>query len=119
MGTKFITDEFERAININVIDATFPKLLEKHKQILSSYMYGVIQMIAICHGFYKERDKFELKLRQNSYKDLRWLLTFLLPYIDQNKVKMSELTDLEELYTLRYDTVDSEVRKKVQEYNVE
>lgn len=119
MATKFISDEFERAININVIDATFPKLQQKQKDMLAQYLYGAVQMIASSYGFYKDRDNFDIKLRQNSYKDLRWLLTFLIPYVDQNKKTLRDLTDLDDLYSLRYDTVSQDIRQKVSELKVE
>lgn len=119
MATKFISDEFERAININVVDVTFPRLQQKQKDMLAGYLYGAIQMIASCYGFYKDRDNFDVKLRQNAYKDLRWLLTFLIPYVDQSRRTLHDLTDLEELYSLRYDTVSQETRQRALELKIE
>src|SRR5271170_2984104 len=102
MTTKFITEEFEYAIRSNVVERTFPKLGQKQIELLTSYLYGMTQMIATCYDFYKDRDNFYLKLKQNSYRDLRWLLTQLIPYIDQNRKRMSDLSDLDQLYSLRY-----------------
>jgi hypothetical protein len=119
MATKFISDEFEKAININVIDATFPKLPQKQKDMLGQYLYGVIQMIASSYDFYKNQDNFDIKLRQNSYKDLRWLVTFLIPHVDQSKRTLRDLTDLEELYSLRYDTMSQDIKQKILELKVE
>jgi hypothetical protein len=98
---------------------TFPKLNAPQQNILLKYLYGLIQMIAICYNFYDDRNKFITKLTQNSYKDLRWLLTFLLPYIDQSQKTMTELTDLSELYTLRYDVISEETKQKIRETKIE
>ena len=115
----FITDNFEKEININIVNATFPKLQQKQRDLLAQYLYGAIQMIASCYGFYEDRDNFDIKLRQNSYKDLRWLLTFLIPYVDQNRRTLRDLSDLEELYSLRYDEVSSDIKQRALELKVE
>lgn len=119
MTTKFLSDEFERAIKINVVEKTFPKLREDHVEMLTTYLYGIVQMIATCYDFYRDRKNFDIKLRQNSYKDLRWLLTYLLPYINQSKKPASELRDLEELYSLRYDETDQKTKELVTEKRIE
>lgn len=113
MTTKFILNEFEHAIYINVIEKTFPKLIQKHKNLLNHYFYGLVQFIASSYEFYNNSDKFQKKLRQNNFKDLRWLLTYLIPYIDQSKKTMSDIEDLNDLYSLRYDKIPNTVREKV------
>jgi hypothetical protein len=119
MTTKFVTDEFERAIKTNIVQKTFPRLVQNQIEMLASYLYGILQMLATCHDFYNDRDNFNLKLKQNSYKDLRWILTYLLPYIDQTKKSTSELTDLEQLYSLRYDQVSSDIKALAYEKHVD
>ena len=119
MSTKFISDEFEKAIIINVIDVTFQKLNQKQKNMLTRYLYGAIQMIASCYDFYSDLENFDKKLRQNDYKDLRWLITFLIPYVDQSRRSLCDLTDLEELYSLRYDTVSQEIKQRVSDLKIE
>lgn len=100
----FITDELENTISLSVIDSMIPRLIDQHKKILQKYLYGAIQMIASCYDFYENIEAFHFKLVQNDSRDLKWLLTCILPFIDQSKKSMSELTSLEELYSLRYDT---------------
>jgi hypothetical protein len=117
--TNFITGNIEKTIKINVIEKTYPNLNHQHQNILNNYLYGLIQMVATCYGFYNDRNKFLEKLRQNSYKDLRWLLTFLLPYMDNKVKKISELKDFNELYSLRYDKLDESTRHKLQEMKIE
>lgn len=111
MSGKFINDEFEKSLRINVVNMTFPNLNNKHRELLTTYLYGLVQMIAICYDFYNDRDNFINKLKQNSFKDLRWLLTFLLPYIERTSI--SKLTDLNDLYVARYDVLDSETKSKL------
>lgn len=105
--TGFITDAFENIIALSVIDSMVPKLMDQHKKILHKYLYGVIQMIASCYGFNENIDEFHLKLTQNDSRDLKWLFTCILPFIDQSRKNLNELTTLEELYSLRYDSVKS------------
>ena len=116
---NYITNDFENLININVIGSTFPLLLQEHKNILSKYLYGSVQMIASSNAFYNDSDNFNKKMQQNNYKDLKWLLSFLLPYMNKDKKNTNELTDLNELYTLRSDTVPEDIKQKALLYNVE
>ena len=119
MSTKFITDDLEKLIKINVIQKTYQNLNTNHQNILSTYFYGLTQMIATSYGFYDDKDKFIAKIKQNSYKDLRWLLTFLLPYTDTRIKQLSELKDLNELYSLRYDKLNESEKNKLRQFNVE
>ena len=121
MTAKFISYDFESAININVVDVTFPKLNKKQKDIIAQYLYGFIQMIASCYDFYSNSINFEIKLKQNNYKDLRWLITYLIPYVDQSRKSLKELTDLNELYSLRYDsnTIPFETKEKALQMKIE
>jgi hypothetical protein len=119
MTTKFVTEEIERIIKTNVVEKTFPRLIKSHSDMLATHLNGVVQMLATCHDFYKDRDNFYFKLKQNSYKDLKWLLTYLIPYINQSKQSMAELTDLEQLYSLRYDKVSSNNRTLAIEKHIE
>lgn len=119
MDNKFITDEFEENIKIHVIRKTYPRLNHNHQDILGTYLYGLIQMIAISYGFYQDISGFVDKLKQNSYKDLRWLLTYLIPYVNQTVKSVTELTDLSELYTLRYDMIDEKAKKMITDPNIE
>jgi hypothetical protein len=109
----FISDEFERAIYLNVVQVTFPGLIEQQKILLKQCLCAITQFIASCYEFYTDFDGYIDKLRQNRYKDLRWLLTCIVPYIDQSKRKISDLTDLNELYSLRYDTVPDDIKQTI------
>lgn len=96
--SRFINDDFENDIKNNVINKTYPNLIESQKKILLNYLIGLVQMIAICYGFYNDIPNFIIKLKQNSYKDMRWLLTYLLPYLNVNS---SQLKNFDDLYTMQ------------------
>lgn len=106
---RFIDDNFENDIRQNVINKTYPNLVEIQKNMLLKYLIGLIQIIAICYDFDRNKQNFINKLKQNSYKDLRWLLTYLLPFLNEPS---TELRDLNDLYTLKNDD-----NKKIDEYS--
>lgn len=110
---RFISDDFEKLIYSNVVESVFPKLRNDHKDILHEYLIGSVQMLALCHNFYENKHDFIYKLKQNNYKDLRWFLTLLLPYMNQEIKKMSELTSFDELYALRFDAIDHDTRTEI------
>lgn len=112
MSYKFISDDFDRQIYTNVVERMFPNLNNNHKRILYDYLYGTLQIIASCFEFYNNQNSFIIKLKQNNYKDPRWLLTFLLPYINTILKPMTEIKNLDELYALRYDKLTIEEKEK-------
>lgn len=84
----------------DVVKKTFPNLNVEQQKKLDQYIKFLIQYIALCFDFYDDSNNFKIKLKQNNYKDCRWLLTFLIPYIDTDKKGFDELTDLNQLYSL-------------------
>jgi hypothetical protein len=118
--TKFISDELESGIYVDVVDRTFPKMLDRHKMILKRYMYGLVQYIAVCYDFYKDIPNFTKKISQNNYKDLRWLMMCLLPFINSNR-KLSDITDLNELYGKQYDQdqIDPVMKQQIIESKID
>jgi hypothetical protein len=119
METKFISEALEKDINSNVIDVMFPNLNKGHKTLLMTYLCGLIEVIATSYGFYKDKFNFTTKLRQNDYKDVKWLVLQLIPYVNQEKRSLTELTDFNELYTTRIDVVSTQDKNKSEELNVE
>lgn len=103
----FITSDIDILIREYVVNRTFPNLISQQQEMLHKYIYGIVQMIATSFDFYSDKNNFIKKIKQNSFEDLRWLLTYLLPYINQNVKKMSEIQDLNDLYTLRYDLTNN------------
>ena len=102
----FLPERDQNKILELVVKATFPNLNPSHQNILHRYMLGLIEFIATCFDFYSDIDSFRQKITQNRYKDCRWLLTNLIPYVDTSIKGLDELTDLNELYTLEADDID-------------
>ena len=63
-------------------------------EYLNKYMIKIIEMLYYQYNLNK--DDFEYQLLQNDYKDIKWISTFLLPYLNANP---SELRSFNELYT--------------------
>ena len=99
---RFLPESENNRILESVVKETFPNLNTSHQTILHRYMLILIQFIATCFDFYSDVDNFRMKLKQNNYKDYRWLLIYLLPYIDTAQKGYDELTDLNQLYTLEF-----------------
>ena len=113
---KFITTEFEKLIYVNVINARFSSLGASDKKILNKYLYATIQVIATCYDFYSDIDNFYIKLAQNNYKDIMWILTYILPYIDERTKKISTLQSLSDLYVLRNDEPSNDINFMAPKY---
>jgi hypothetical protein len=113
MVSGILSEDFKNTLYSNVIEKTFPNLITEHKNILHKYLIATTQTIIICYEFYTDIDNYIKKLTQNNYKDLKWLLMCLIPYIKQNIKPLSELIDLNELYILRYDKPSSKVNEDV------
>lgn len=111
----FITPDFEHIIRENVIKDYLPNLNVQHRELLYKYLYGVIQMLASAHDFYSNRDEFIIKLKQNLYNDLKWLLTLIIPYIGNNT---RYIKSLEDLYTSTTNYND-ETLKNAYKFNAE
>jgi len=103
---RFLPESENNSIYEKVVEATFPILDNNQRQMLFRYMLGLIQFIATCFNFYSDRENFLKKLAQNNYKDLRWFLLYLIPFINTSIKGYDELKDLNELYTLELDEND-------------
>lgn len=91
----FLTDNFIRDININVIARVFPKLNRTHSDMLSKYLQKLINIIA--HEFFFDNSNkyiYEQQFRQNSYRDLVALLLLLIPFIHGNTQEIKSLNDI-------------------------
>lgn len=118
MSEYNIPDVLKNGIYNNVINVMLPQLIENEKKELNKYLYGVVQIIYIAYEFYLDSDNYTLKLTQNNYRDLKWLLTYLLPYINQNIKPMSEIRTLNDIYTMKYDDYDADIEKRADELGI-
>ena len=53
------------------------------------------------------------KLKQNDAKELKWLLISLLPYINEDYEKMSDIKSLNEIYKKKRDISDSDISSNI------
>ncbi len=86
------------------INRLYPNLNSNDSNYLNKRMYKIIELLYYQYNL-NSKD-FEYQLTQNDYKDIKWLLTFLLPYIN---VDNSELKSFNQLYTekLNYDDINN------------
>lgn len=110
---RIIGDSERERMFGTVIQASFPKLNIEHQRLLHKYVVALLEYIGICFDFHDDIDNFRIKLSQNSYKDCRWILTYLLPYINTDVKSYEDLTDLNELYTLRNEDAEPPIPNSV------
>ena len=89
----YVTEHFEQQINVNVIKSYLPQLIKTHQDLIQTYLIGVIQMIASAYNFYSNTE-FMIKLQLNNYKDIKWLLTLSIPYVDNTSKQLETLKSL-------------------------
>lgn len=99
----FITLAIEQQIKTNVIDVYLPKLNKIHKDLLCTYLLGLLEII--CSSYNLDADNFMAKLVLNNYKDVKWLLSIFIPYIDNSTKKLDDMTKLDELYIEKYTNI--------------
>lgn len=97
----------ETDINIDekindTINSVFPVLIIEQKKVLVQYI------TYFCNAFVQynlglsagERyQKFKLELTQNDNRGLKWILTLLLPHIDNFDIQVKHIYDLSSIYT--------------------
>ncbi len=74
--------------------------------ILNDYMIKIIEVLYYQNNLNK--DDFEYQLTQNNYKDVKWLSTFLLPYLNADPSELRSFTDL---YTQKISDQDVDINK--------
>lgn len=83
----------------NVVTQIFPNLIQQDQDLLTTYLFGIINFIALRFNFDEtKKNKYILQFTQNNNKDLIGFLLMLLPYItddnNDNKIKLKSLNDL-------------------------
>lgn len=97
---RFVPESDSVKILKNVVQSSYPNLNAVDQNTLHKYIYFLIQYIAVCFDFYSDVDRFRAKMEQNSYKDCRWLLTYLIPYVDTETISLADIKNLSDLYAL-------------------
>jgi hypothetical protein len=93
---KFVSPPLENVIRSIILPSIFPALNIDHRDLLCKYTIRLINIIAICFGFYS--DIYINQLKQNDYQDIRWLVAYLLPFLNENN-DIGQITFLDEIYT--------------------
>ena len=79
------------------IDELYIKLDVKNKELLYFYTEKIIEILAYQYNF--KGSEYEYEFIQNDYKNIKWLSTLLLPYLN---VSQTELTSFNDMYTQKY-----------------
>lgn len=83
------------------INRLYPNLNSIDFDYLNKRMYKIIELLYYQYNLNK--NDFEYQLMQNDYKDIKWLITILLPYLNVDSV---ELKSFNNLYLEKLNTED-------------
>lgn len=120
MISYFIPKSMRDKLYNNVVNNVFPSLVYEDKNLLTDYLFELIDIIAIKFNFDEEqKDKYLYQFEQNNYKDSKGLLLALLPFIKDNdetvKKGLQKLSDLyikKEEGSLKVDLLKGEPKYK-------
>lgn len=97
---KFVSESLENEIKNVVIQNTFPSLNLDHINLLTRYVVRLINIIALSFNYESGKSEIYMyQLKQNNYQDIKWLLTHLLPFLNNQNGELKNLTSLDEIYT--------------------
>lgn len=101
---KFTDSVLENEIRNTIVPSIFPALNEIHKELLAKYTVRLINITAMCFGFYDKMIYTE-QLKQNNYQDIKWLIAHLLPFLNENNdIKL--ITSLNDVYIAKKKNVN-------------
>jgi len=93
---KFVDPVLENEIRNIIVPSIFPMLNINHTELLCKYVIRLINITAMCFGFYD--DTYVDQLKQNNYQDVKWLIAHLLPFLNEDN-DVSKIVALDEIYT--------------------
>ncbi len=102
---EFISPTVKSIIKIGVSDL-YQNLNSIDLNILNDYMIKIVEIIYYINNL--DKTNFEYQLTQNNYKDVKWLSTFLLPYLNADP---SELRSFSDLYTQKISDQYDDINK--------
>jgi len=104
MNDPFIDNNIEKDISNNVIDKTVPYLRSSEKAFLLKRLLYLLEVIFLTLNI--DKKSFGIQLKQNNYRDPKWLLLFLLPHIN-NSNELVNITSLNDIYNKKIeDNID-------------
>lgn len=95
----------EKSIFINVIKYLFPQLIINHQTLLHKYLIKLINII--INSFYIENYKYYFF--ENNYRNCKWLLLLLLPFINTSIEQYDKIINLNDIYTKKVKEVDIKI----------
>ena len=106
MSLKLLDEVYKDKLHKNVVSDVFPNLNNNHKQLLHKHLIKIINVIMLCNDIVKDKyTAFLFQLSQNNYRDAKWLLLLLLPYINTDS-NTKLITSLNDIYTKKTEDVD-------------
>lgn len=104
-----VTKEINNELYENVTKFMYPRLNEIELKLLNNYFCKILEFISMCNYLTPDYINF---FRQDNYKDLKWLITYLLPY-DVNDMKKN-IDNLSDIYTKKFKQCD--INKELPKY---
>lgn len=95
---KFVTRLFEDEISGTIVPIIFPKLNIADKKLICKYIVRLLNVIAIVYNFSNDESTYMFQLKQNNYQDIIWLISHLLPFLNNKKNELHNLVSLSEIY---------------------
>jgi hypothetical protein len=104
-----LSESDELIILNNAIDNIFPKLKKEDKYLLNKYLTRLINIIVTTFDI----DDYKNEFYGNNYRNCKWLLMYLLPFISTSVKPLSELLSLNEIYTNKVGVPDLQKEEPV------
>ena len=108
---NFINDNIKNIIKKG-IDELYINLKIDDKQILYKYTTKLIEFLSLQYNFKNSDSDYEYQFIQNDYKDIKWLSTLLLPFLN---VSQNQLTSFNDMYKKKYNET-SDINKEEPKY---
>lgn len=96
---KLTNKLFESEIKDIVVTSIFPNMNSTHQKVLIDYTIKLINIISLCSNFdiEKKQDDYLNQFRQNNYQDVKWLISHLLPFINEEN-NPKNITSFDDIY---------------------
>jgi len=114
-----INYDFQNKLQQYVINDIFPNLRMNDKKLISELLINILKIAGYCYGFGRNEsmvESYRVKLSQNNYKDVRWMIRMLLPYIDDQLKNINEINSFDQIYKDRKSNVDINLEPPLYNY---
>lgn len=104
--SSILSPAIKKEIRDIIIPSQFKLLNSNDCDLLSKYIINLLKSIFILFNF-DDTDIFEVQIRQNDFRDVKWLITHLLPYLTNKH----EITSFEQMYIDKYEDIDINIKE--------